>query len=429
MAQVQQGNPEAALLTAEQGRSQAFAELLSQRLQDDGDSQAIEPRTNPTLADIRRIAQAQNATLVEYAIVGEDDNPETLYTWVVQPDGTVNFTATDLTAIALPTLVAESHRQVSRGGRGGLGVVANTSGGVLRAPASLDTQLQQLHAVLIEPIRSWLPTDPEARVIFIPQGDLFLVPFPALQARDRTYLIENHTPLTAPSIQVLGLTQQRRQQTTQAATTSPLVVGNPEMPVIASVTEQSAPLLPPLPGTEREAAAIATLLNVNPLIGTAATESAVIAQMQTASLIHLATHGLLEYGQPQASGVEDLPGALALTPTDSTDGLLTASEILDISLQADLVVLSACDTGRGEITGDGVIGLARSLFAAGAPSVVVSLWAVPDAPTADLMTAFYRQLQTTPDKAQALRQAMLEIQANHADPSAWAGFTLIGEAQ
>ena len=91
-------------------------------------------------------------------------------------------------------------------------------------------------------------------------------------------------------------------------------------------------------------------------------------------------------------------------------------------------MLSACDTGRGTITGDGVIGLSRSLITAGVPSLVVSLWSVPDAPTAELMVEFYEQLQQGQDKAQALRQAMLITKETHPDPRDWAAFTLIGEA-
>jgi len=90
------------------------------------------------------------------------------------------------------------------------------------------------------------------------------------------------------------------------------------------------------------------------------------------------------------------------------------------------VVLSACDTGLGEVTGDGVVGLSRSLLAAGAQSTVVSLWAVPDAPTAALMKAFYTELWQGQNKAQALRQAMLQTQADYPDPINWAAFVLVG---
>lgn len=90
------------------------------------------------------------------------------------------------------------------------------------------------------------------------------------------------------------------------------------------------------------------------------------------------------------------------------------------------MVLSACNTGQGQITGDGVIGLSRSFLSAGASSVIVSLWMVPDAPTADLTTAFYQNLQNTPDRAQALRQALLTALERHPQPKNWAAFILIG---
>ncbi|MEM7716537.1 MAG: CHAT domain-containing protein, partial [Cyanobacteria bacterium P01_A01_bin.68] len=114
---------------------------------------------------------------------------------------------------------------------------------------------------------------------------------------------------------------------------------------------------------------------------------------------------------------------------EGSDGFLTAGEILDLKLNAELVVLSACDTGRGRISGDGVIGLSRSLISAGVPSVLVSLWSVPDSPTASLMTEFYQNLSKNPDRATALRQAMLTTMKRHPNPRDWAAFTLIGEAE
>jgi CHAT domain-containing protein len=104
------------------------------------------------------------------------------------------------------------------------------------------------------------------------------------------------------------------------------------------------------------------------------------------------------------------------------NGLLTSSVILE-RLQAELVVLSACNTGIDMITGDGVMGLSRSLITAGATSVVVSLWSVPDEPTSLLMMEFYRQMQANPDKAQALRQALLTVARKYPGPGNWAAFT------
>lgn len=203
------------------------------------------------------------------------------------------------------------------------------------------------------------------------------------------------------------------------------------MPSVPPEPGQPAQPLPSLPGAETEANAIAPLLNTKPLIGNLATKSAIVQLLPKARIIHLATHGLLD-------DVRGLGSAIALAPDPSpsykekigeVNGLLTAEEILDMKLNAELVVLSACNTGRGRLTGDGIIGLSRSLISAGVPSVLVSLWSVPDAPTASLMTEFYQNLQKNPDKAQALRQAMLTTMKNHpSNLKNWAAFTLIGEA-
>jgi CHAT domain-containing protein len=302
-----------------------------------------------------------------------------------------------------------------------------------RQELNLTQQLQQLHQLLIQPITDLLPSNPESRVIFMPQSSLFLAPFPALQDEKGKYLIEKHAILTAPSIQVLQLTHEQRQRS-GAQSLAPLqaqdalVVGNPTMPSVAPDFGKAPQPLPPLSGAETEAKAIAEVLHTKPLIGNQATKSAVEQLMSNARIIHLATQGLLD-------DVRGLGSAIALAPDSSykeeigkVNGLLTAEEIFDLKLKAELVVLSACNTGRGRITGDGVIGLSRSLISAGVPSVLVSLWSVPDAPTAQLMTEFYQNLQKNPDKAQALRQAMLTIRKQHPNPKDWAAFTLIGES-
>ena len=177
----------------------------------------------------------------------------------------------------------------------------------------------------------------------------------------------------------------------------------------------------PLPFTEDEASTVGGLLGGNAIIGSDATEAIVKQLLPQAGTIHLATHGIFNAAKP-------LEGAIALAPEGGEDGLLTAGEILQSRLQARLVVLSACDTGRGRITGDGVIGLSRSFLAAGASSVMVSLWQVPDDATSVLMTEFHRNRQGSEDNAQALRQAMLTVKQSYGDPLAWSGFTLVGES-
>ncbi|HEY9908201.1 MAG TPA: CHAT domain-containing protein, partial [Thermosynechococcaceae cyanobacterium] len=398
------------------GRARAVVELLSARLNRQKNSPAVIP---PTIAQIRQVAKARNATLVEYSVIDE----ENLYIWVVQPMGAVTARSVDLKPfLESPKItLADYVRRVRAKGIG--------TRGVGLAPTSLpqpNADLKALHQLLIDPIADLLPTNPNDRVIFIPQGALFLVPFAALQSAQGEYLIQKHTLLTAPSIQVLELTQTRKPSNASAS----LIVGNPTMPKLVLVPGEPAEQLPELPGAEVEARAIAELLKTSALIGDRATKATVKDQMQKSRLIHLATHGILDDQRGIGSAIALAPSSGKLTASsESDDGLLTAEEILDLKLNADLVVLSACDTGRGRITGDGVIGLSRSLISAGTPSVIVSLWAVPDAPTASLMQEFYRNLQQNPDKAQALRQAMLTTMQQNPSPRDWAGFTLIGAAE
>lgn len=454
---IAQNKTTAALEVSERGRARAFVELLATKLTPQQTTTAI-ATTPPTIADIQTIARQHQATLVEYSIISEPLGSGTqlrsqeayLYIWVVKPTGEVYFRQTNLQPFwqatlttsqpiaQLADLVAAARGSLGVAGRG-LAFKENTEvidriAANVGQTATNFQQLRQLHQLLIDPIADLLPTEADAPVIFVPQGSLFLVPFAALQDTTGRYLIEKHTILTAPAIQVLDLTHQQRQKVQQAATQSILVLGNPTMPSLAPAPGETAIPLPELPGAEQEARAIASLLQTKAITGQQATKATLLQKLPQARIIHLATHGLLD----DIAGL-GTPGAIALAPTSTDNGFLTASEILQLQLNADLVVLSACDTGRGRITGDGVIGLSRSLISAGTPSVIVSLWQVPDAPTASLMTTFYQNwrpaqsdnLQASPDrldKAQALRQAMLTTLEQYPDPRDWAGFMLVGEA-
>ncbi|MDZ8032694.1 CHAT domain-containing tetratricopeptide repeat protein [Nostoc sp. DedSLP04] len=424
LALVAQQKNNQALEVAERGRAKAFVELLASRLSPELQKQnpeSLQKKFIINLEQIKQIAQTQSASVVEYSIVSD----KYLYIWVVQPTGKVEFRSVDLKKslnTSLANLVTNSRESIGVRGRASIEIEA------INDTAEQKNRLQQLHKLLIDPIADILPKDPNSHVIFIPQGQLFLVPFPALQDANGKYLIEKHTILTAPAIQVLNLTHQQRLKPHPADLQEALVVGNPTMPKVTTKLGDPPQQLSNLPGSEGEANEIAKLFKTKAFIGKQAVKAKMLPKLSQARIIHLATHGLLD--DFKGLGV---PGAIALAPSGNgqlNDGLLTADEILDLKLNAELVVLSACDTGRGQITGDGVIGLSRSLITAGTPSVIVSLWSVPDAPTAELMTEFYRNWQERKlDKAQALRQAMLKTMENHPNPKDWAAFTLIGEAE
>ncbi len=407
------GNSDQALEVSEQGRSRAFAELLAHRLSLRGEplpDQQVQP---PSIEKIKAIAQAQDAILVEYSLV-EDE----LYIWVIEPTGQIHFRQSPIDK-PLADWVIQSRRAL-----GIPGVLLRSAGieVIGRNPLPSKEVLYPLHQLLIEPISDVLHGENGANhntpVVIIPHDALFLVPFAALPDENNTALIEKHPLLFAPAIGLLNVSPQR--SPLRVGTDAALVVGDPKMP------NRPGSIVPwnQLPGARREAEQVSPLLSATPLIDTAATEKAVVSQMQTASIVHLATHGLLD---DLDTGI---PGALALAPTDDDDGYLTAAEITDLSMSARLVVLSACDTGQGRITGDGVIGLSRSFLTAGVESLVVTLWAIPDGPTAELMEEFYRQLQQQPNRAIALQQAMLATRDRYPDdPARWAAFTLFGAAE
>jgi CHAT domain-containing protein/Tfp pilus assembly protein PilF len=183
----------------------------------------------------------------------------------------------------------------------------------------------------------------------------------------------------------------------------------------------------------REVANIAKLYrpgNVALHLRAEATEETVkgSADVRAARRIHFATHGLVDEELPQFSGL-----VLTLDDDLQEDGLLQVHEVFNLRLNAELVVLSACETGLGKLVGgEGMIGLTRAFMYAGAPSLVVSLWNVNDSRTASFMVKFYEYLDQAKNKADALRQAkldMLNAGQGLAHPSSWAPFILIGEAR
>jgi CHAT domain-containing protein len=158
--------------------------------------------------------------------------------------------------------------------------------------------------------------------------------------------------------------------------------------------------------------------------GRAAQESVVKSTAGQYRYVHLASHAFFNDASPLLSSI-----VLAQPPAGSQDdGFLTAREIFDLNLQADMVVLSACNTARGgKQSGEGIIGLTWALFVAGVPTQVVSQWAVDDASTATLMGAFYADLNS--GKSAALQSAELKLlrDGKHAHPYYWAPFTLMGD--
>jgi CHAT domain-containing protein len=176
------------------------------------------------------------------------------------------------------------------------------------------------------------------------------------------------------------------------------------------------------------------------LTGRAATESAIRGAIGGYRVVHFATHGLVSSDNPFDSYLALAPGAR----DSGGDGRLTASEIYGLRLSADLVVLSACRAAGGRISGDGIVGLTRAFFTAGAPSIVAALWDMADESAEHLLPRFYAEWQKSNDKGRALRAAQLsmlrDLRAGKLTvntpfgamplpphPALWANLVLIGE--
>lgn len=288
-----------------------------------------------------------------------------------------------------------------------------------REPDATRPVAQELYRLLLAPLASSLRTP---RLTIVPHGPLHYLPFAALldPETDR-YLVQNYSLVTLPSASALPFIQKNIEDFG-----SPLVLGNPttgDFDATASLAVDREGL-GSLPFAEKEAEVIAALYGVEPLIGKAATESVVRERVAGAGVLHLAAHG---YYNP----VAPLSSLIALAPGDTYDGWLTAGEVYGLDLnQTDLVVLSACQTQLGELSaGDEVVGLTRAFIFAGARTVVATLWNVDDAATALLMERFYIHLNEGLDKADALREAQLELieEGTYADPFYWSAFVMSGD--
>lgn len=435
-------------------RDRAIRELLEQRTTNPRARAASRPAT---VDDMRQMAAERNATLVVYAInytantlpVRMPDRETGITAWVITPEGRVTARRRDFAGL-LPegtlALTAAAFRLRETMGVPGRGIAVATKAALRPATSPGSAELRRFHQLLIEPISDLLPTRAGSRLIIVPERALFMVPFAALENASGEPLIAQHAITVTPSMQSLALAALRKRPAAVNATS--VIVGNPLMPTYAPRPGGPRMEIPPLPGAEEEARAIAHLLKSGALTGAAATKQAVLTQAVNARYIHLATHGFLDrlttvaqsgvnphvreialFDQTAGGGVRT-PGMLALAPSggpDNDSGMLTADEIAAITTTAELVVMSACDSGRGAINDDGVIGLSRAWMAAGAPSVMVTLWTIPDDATTDLMVAFYQQLVAGTRKAEALRLAILAARAKYPDPFNWAAFMLIGE--
>lgn len=285
--------------------------------------------------------------------------------------------------------------------------------------------------------------EPGQRLIVVPDGLLHYLPFEALIHNGR-YLVEDHEISYNPSASIMGLWQNSTGSVDSEGKMELLAMGDPvfepKSKVKGSKTSSSnlgpgmlanrSLRLASLPRTHDEVEYIASLFPPDrrkTLIGRESTEEALKREsLRRYRRLHFATHSLIDEKSP-------LRSAVVLTPSDNAgeDGFLEVSEISRLNLDCDLVVISACQTGRGQLlAGEGVYGLSWAFLRAGAQSVVVSLWNVSDISTGRLMKNFYLSLTGGLSNVAALRKAKLQM-LNSGNvtrhPYYWSSFVMIGK--
>lgn len=261
------------------------------------------------------------------------------------------------------------------------------------------------------------------KIIVVPDGRLFLLPFEALVRRGEgagsvRFLVEDYEISYAPSAGCLLELSGRRSPRPHAVDLVAVACDGPSPPM---------PGLPPLVHARREVGEISGFFAAGRrkvLSGDGATEGAVkMTELRGTRFIHFAAHGVLDPERWTRSALLLRAGA-----EGREDGFLQPSDISTLELDAEMVVLSACRTAEGKLVrGEGVLGLSAAFLAAGARSVLSSLWEVPDRSTAGLMKDLYAALARGMGGAEALRLAKIAaIRSRHGHPRRWAGFVLTG---
>jgi CHAT domain-containing protein/predicted negative regulator of RcsB-dependent stress response len=294
-----------------------------------------------------------------------------------------------------------------------------------RSPAYA-RQAMRMYAELLAPLEPYVRG--RTTLAIAPDGLLWTVPFHALVGRDDRYVVDHYSLFYAHSLSLL------RDASALHAATPPglLALGNPIVGGDARATVRSAfrdLTLGPLVEAEAEVRSIASLYSPRRrrvYTRGAASETVFKEEAPRVGVIHVAAHALVDDRAPMYSAI-----VLATQRNGDDDGLLEAREIVDLQLNAELTVLSACQTARGKIgSGEGVIGLSWALFAAGCPTTVVSQWDAESAATASLMVELHRRLQAGDTTAAALRKAQASVRRVEAwrHPFYWAPFIALGAA-
>jgi CHAT domain-containing protein len=335
---------------------------------------------NPlTLTEVRELLEPGVALLAFYVV------PDEVFCWLIKPES-VELFRTPM-------------------GRKTLGQSILTYRRIIQNLEPFEVQSKELYSWLLSPVMSKME---DIRILgIVPHGALHYLSFATLYDGD-AYVAERFPLFYLPSASVFRYTLNRR---TESKNVRVLAIGNPDL---------KDPALD-LPFAEREVATIGwNFPEITVLTKEMARESWVVRHIHEFGIIHLASHG-------EFNPINPLFSAVKLVEDIHADGDLEASEVFGLRINADLVVLSACQTGLGKVTsGDDVIGMNRAFLYGGSHAILSSLWRVNDISTAILVKQFYRRY-VAEKKSESLRRAMLHVKNRYPHPGYWGAFVLTGD--
>lgn len=409
--------PEAALDYSERSKARSFLDLVSTeaRLVTEGEKSEVRLLGDAQPRHFTEMAATLpgDISLLHYAVTGDK-----IIVWLINRGRPLQTAEVSIGAEALQQKVQQFLTAIKQ-----------------RLPLpQVRAQAQQLYTDLIEPVAPFL--EPGKTLCIIPDGALHYLPFAALICpATGHYLVQDYGLTTCPSASIFLYCLELHRRKPRARSKL-LAIGNP--------SADSQLKLSALPFAEQEVDQVAHYYPVvTKLLRQEAHEDHVLQAMPRFDVIHFATHCLIRDKEPMFS-------ALALAPESPTpsqiqtltmadprrrDGLLQVFELYGLQLpQTSLVVLSACESGLGGfLEGEGIVGLTRPFIRAGVPTLVVSLWPIPDSKaTVDVMAQFHRRWQAGYQPADALREAQINLLSHdqsYQHPYYWAPFLVVGSYQ
>ncbi len=408
--------------------------------------EAYETRIHAAHPDLRTVRGESEPLSLNEAGALINDSQTALLEYVVTPNRTYVFVltrsnSTDPVRLKVYPIEVNAHELARR--------IADFRQRLAGNSADFKEPAKDLYDLLLQPVQTEL--EGKTAICIVPSEALWELPFQALLSKSNKYVLEDYALAYAPSLSVLSEMKKKASARRRApadspsngfltkisATTTPafprlLAMGNPALSSRLVSQLKSAPRdgsLDSLPHAEQEVKALREIYGAQKstiLIGKEAREETFKTTASNYPVLHFASHGVLDDVNPLYSRL------LLATGSESEDGFLEAREIMKLDLHADLAVLSACQTARGQVgSGEGLIGMSWALFIAGTSTTVASQWKVDSASTARLMIDFHRNLQSGKAQAgaaEALRGAAIKLMADpkYRHPFYWSGFVVVG---